>query len=551
MALIGVSDNKVKAAIADARNAAGGSAYTIDNPSVKLLHIVGSPGFNEPRQAYDLPTNPTLARKFKGNADGLTGPAKEILNAAIDVARSKNPRDLLAIAAWLRSEGNLRQTPLILLAVAASEPATCVFVRSYAPRIIKRADELAGAYGAYRYLFGKPIPAALLKGIKDAFKNFNEYQLVKYNKAQTPSLKDVLLQIPSRSPGNPVSRGVAEYLLNGKLVDKNGVDHSDTAPFISKHLKFLELAKESNGVFTTAVRHAAWEANIPWELQVSMFGSTKEVWEQASVSMGYMALLRNVRNLLEVDADVTEVCKTLCDPEEVKKSKQLPFRYLSAIRELKSASVPNANKKADVLNAISAALDIAASTQQVDGTTIIFVDVSGSMATKISSMSTVSMVEGACALAGIIAKSSKNAHVIAFADKAQLIDVRKNDSVETIIDKIRAANVGGGTYAVAAMELANSNNLQADRIIMLSDMQCYHGAAGNLQKSLENYKKHINRNVFVHSINMNGHDATSQFAEDARVNLVSGFSEKILGMLIAVEQGGSLAPSLDYIRSKF
>ncbi len=51
--------------------------------------------------------------------------------------------------------------------------------------------------------------------------------------------------------------------------------------------------------------------------------------------MGYMALLRNLRNFDEAgvsDAVAGRVAERLADPAQVAKSRQLPMRFLSAYR---------------------------------------------------------------------------------------------------------------------------------------------------------------------------------------------------------------------------
>jgi len=56
--------------------------------------------------------------------------------------------------------------------------------------------------------------------------------------------------------------------------------------------------------------------------------------------LGYMALLRNLRNILEADVSaeaMTQVCATLANRAAVARSKQLPFRFLAAFREVTAA----------------------------------------------------------------------------------------------------------------------------------------------------------------------------------------------------------------------
>lgn len=539
---------------ADRTNIAGGSAYSIKDPSQRLLSIVGAPGFNEPKGYYNIPENPGLARKFKGSLEGLDGQARLIVDAAIDVACSDNPRDLLAIAHWLRKEGHCRQTPLVLLAVAASIAETKPYIRGYAPSIICRADELMGAYAAYRYLFGKPIPSAYLKGIRDAFYNFDEYQLLKYNQpGKTPSMKDVLLQMPDRKPGRPVSRGMAEFIINGTLIDKNRVDHSDSAPLVAKRLDFLEAAKHAEG-FTDEIAGLAVEAKVTWELIVSLFGNKQKVWETVLPMMGYMAVLRNARNLALAGVKAASVAEILGNRTNVLRSKQYPFRFLAASREIALAEGLNPNARKIILDAISEALDHSiANVGEIPGDTLVLVDCSGSMNwAKISGRSTISIKEAAGCLAGILAKSCNSAFVYSWASTFQLLDVRSNDSVSNIISKILNANVGGATLAYKPLVDATEKGLHADRIVLLSDMQCYHPGANNFQTALTEYRKKVNRNVWLHSINLNAHDCSSQVAGgQENINLVSGFSDKILSTLMEAEKGSGEIPTLEYIRENF
>lgn len=565
---IGINKRVSPVATHDATNLAGGKAFTIEDAAKRLLHIVGNPGFNEPREYYKAPEtrDAKTARQYaiKGSLDSLTGPAKDIVDTALEVIMSENPRDVLAIAHWLRREGNCRQTPLILLACAAAMPNSRQYVREYAPRIIQRADELVGAFAAYRYLFGKPIPRALLNGIKDSWKNFDEYQLIKYNQpGQNPSMKDVLLQMPDRSAGNPVSRGVAEYLLNDTLVDKSGVDHSDTAPLIAANLRFLKRAKEV-GEFTPEIQQLAEDARATWEVVISLFGSNKQTWSSVLPRMGYMAVLRNMRNLIQHGVDAKTVAGLIADRNAVLKSKQFPFRFLAASNEIAKAGFSVKDTKI-LQDALAQALEFSVeNVGTIPGDTIVIVDVSGSMdGACISSKSEMTMKQVAACMAAIFIKSCENAYPYAFASDAKLLDIRKTDGVVSIMDKIMSAQVGSSTYAYKPVYDAIRRGIKADRIVLFSDMQCYSqatrwyssyqenlAAGQTVQSGLENYRKMLNRNVWLHSVNLNAHDTTSQVQSGQFVNLVSGFSDKMLGTLIEAE-GGHDIPTLDYIRSNY
>lgn len=103
-------------------------------------------------------------------------------------------------------------------------------------------------------------------------------------------------------------------------------------------------------------------------------GLDKEAWEALIPNLGYMALLRNLRNFDEagIDDDVAaRVCKRLTNPVEVKKSRQFPIRFLSAYK-----AVNNLRWAYALEQALNLSL---ANVPALGGRTLIMSDVSGSM----------------------------------------------------------------------------------------------------------------------------------------------------------------------------
>ena len=84
-----------------------------------------------------------------------------------------------------------------------------------------------------------------------------------------------------------------------------------------------------------------------------------------------------------------------------------------------------------------------------------------------------------------------------------------------------------------------------DRIIIFSDMQTYgeetrmyrpFGTSDNPQGWVANYKKTKNSKLWVHSIDLAGYGTTKVVGD--RVNLIAGWSEKVLDYISQVEEGG-------------
>ena len=158
-------------------NLAGGLAFEISDPSTRLVTMVASDFFDEPtyyggerndggeQRDSSLQTKPGDPHTPQSNTKFLSPRAQGLIRTAADVAGSEHPRDLLAIAHWARRVMNIRTTPCIMLAVAASRSGSKPFVRDYCPKVIARADELRQVFAAYIRLFGQPLPNSLKRGL--------------------------------------------------------------------------------------------------------------------------------------------------------------------------------------------------------------------------------------------------------------------------------------------------------------------------------------------------------------------------------------------------
>ena len=76
-----------------------------------------------------------------------------------------------------------------------------------------------------------------------------------------------------------------------------------------------------------------------------------------------------------------------------------------------------------------------------------------------------------------------------------------------------------------------------DRIIILSDNEVNGGYRGStpIQALANKYKREVNPNVWVHAIDLQGY-GTQQFI-GKNVNIISGWSEKVLNFIDIAESG--------------
>ena len=232
-----------------------------------------------------------------------------------DLVRRVDPVFVAQLAIYAREQMHLRSVPLLLLVELSMQHKGDSLVSRAVSRTIQRADEMAELLMCYQWRMhakhlGK-VSHQLLKGLAEAFNKFDEYQLAKYDRRQNKAvtMRDVLLL------AHPKPKDEAQALLFRKVL---------------------------NGTLETP---------YTWETQLSALGqrhftseeekkaAKREEWSKliASNRLGYMATLRNLRNLLCLGIDyesMEKVCRFLSDETAVRRSKQLPFRFLSAFLEL-------------------------------------------------------------------------------------------------------------------------------------------------------------------------------------------------------------------------
>jgi hypothetical protein len=518
-------------------NRAGGVAFTVNDPSLRMLTLLGSSFWNEP-QYYGTP-----AATSSETPAGLSAEAALVLETAREIARGDNPRDLLALAHWARVEMNIRTTPQVLLAVAAHEPKTKPFVRQYARKIVRRADEVRQVFAAYLALYasgvgankrGQKLPNSLKRGLADAIGQFSEAQLMKYDSDERPTFRDVLRMI-DRGANYGLSQPVYKYLVSGEVADPAAT------PVIAAR---KALAKKKH--FDDEARALIEASHANWEVVLSQFGGGSPViWEAILPQLGYMALLRNLRNMLAAKVSPGPLAARLSDPREVARSKQLPFRFYSAHEALRAAGLLSGDNKV-VGDALEAALGHAASAlPRLPGVTVIASDNSGSMVSPVSANSVVTRMAAANLLGAIAQRISDDGVVIVFGQTTAAVPVSVSDGLLVAMHKQAATNVGHATNTHCVLELMLSKKLRADRLIVFSDMQCYDSAGGakSFAGSVAKYRAEINPALVVHSVDLAGYGTASLSAADPRVNLVSGFSESILRTVLEFERGLETTPS--------
>lgn len=447
--------------------------------------------------------------------------------ALIKRVTSVDPKFPLQLAAYARNVLYLRTTPQVLLVESANIEACKPFIREYTPKIVKRADELSEVIAYQLNTYGKPIPNSLKKGLAAAFATFDEYQLNKYDSDKSEVKLGDVLRLIYRKAGYPVSAAMYNYLVHDQV-------DSDALPKIAA-LKQL-LAKTA---WDDEARILAHKSSATWETLTSKFGSSKEVWETAAITMGYMAKLRNLRNFAEKSVDLDPILEYIRDPNRVATSKQLPFRFYSAYKQ------EYGTKNQVIKRAISDAFEASITNVTLPGSSAILCDLSSSMDSKLSQHSTVSYSNVGAVLGAIAVKKARESVFIGFGDSARIADANPSDAMMTNIEKMKQSylRVGHSTNAWTAISLLIQNHLKVDRIILISDMQCYNSYGGNhhsLKSAWEEYLAKVNPKAYLYSLDVNAYGTKQVPSTDGRAVSLFGWSDKILDYIGLLENKASI-----------
>ena len=384
----------------------------------------------------------------------------------------------LRFLAWLRKDVFMRATPAVGLAVAARNENVrgTGLLTAVSGDVFSRLDDVTNCLAYYLSTYGKPIPNALKKSMAARIEKATEYELAKYSKK------------------------------------KNAVSMKDAINLTHAHSEAVDRFYRGEISQTT-------QGQETWEGILSKEGSTKEAWTKAVSVMGHMALLRNLRNLVNAGVDESLYLDKLV--AGVATGKQLPFRYFSAWKHVSSAAIKDALEKC---------VDISIKNlPQLGGRSLILVDNSGSArGTQVSSLSSVSVSVCGNLMGVLTGLVSDKADIGVFGDEVEYIPIHKGFK-ETALAMLAVVNstgsrVGGSTeHGIwLALDKAIREKIPYDRIFIYSDMQAGHGGLygtggypvwnlGRTERYIDvpflvnKYRQEVNPNCKLYSIQIGGY----------------------------------------------
>ncbi|MBO1418172.1 TROVE domain-containing protein [Streptomyces sp. FH025] len=385
------------------------------------------------------------------------------------------PRWTLGLLRWLRTEAHIRSAAVAGAAEfvhARAEAGLAGYSRQAVDAVLQRPDEPGELLAHWTTRYGRRLPQPLRRGIGDAVRRlYTGRALLKYD---TPSHRyrfgDVLeLTHPAPDPAKPWQGALFRYALDRRHRPGSAVPPAGE-PMLAAHHALRAVAVDDRYDLVTGPEGARLvaEAGMTWEVLAGWVHGPMgaAVWEAVIPSMGAMALVRNLRNfdLAGVSDEVAgEVARRIADPEEVRRSRQFPFRFLAAHRTAPSP------RWADALEA--ALGHSLARVPALPGRTLVLVDRSASMFDRPSARSGLNRADSAAIFGTALALRAERADLVEFGSDSQAVEP---DPEESVLRTLRRFHSLGGTRTGAAVERHYRGH---DRVIVVTDEEAHWSAA--------------------------------------------------------------------------
>jgi len=474
-------------------------------------------------ELYTAVATAALSDKFYENTNAGLNRIKALIekNDAVFVAK---------LAVYAREQMHLRSIPLVLAVELAKQHNGDGLVAALTERVVQRADEITELLSYYALSNERTdakqlnkLSKQLQKGLAAAFNRFDEYQFAKYNRDANITLKDALFVV------HPKAKDENQQALFDKIVNDN------------------------------------LQTPYTWETELSALGqqlydsaalkqqAVKVKWEELIFSnkLGYMALLRNLRNIIEANVStdaLNKACSYLTNAKAVANSKQLPFRFLAAYRELAGLTSGRVSTVLDALE--QAVLQSAANIEGFDDSNrvVIAADMSGSMQTPMSAKSTMYRYEVGLVLAMMLQSRCANVVTGIFGQTYKRIQLPHSNMLSNASQlSAMLGEVGHSTNGYLVIADLLQRRQVVDKVLLFTDMQLYDDAGSTSIAELWKQYKKMAPQAKIYLFDLAGYGNTPLNVLRDDVYLISGWSDKVFAVLNAVENGSGAIEMINEI----
>ncbi|MFJ9805297.1 TROVE domain-containing protein [Streptomyces wuyuanensis] len=442
----------------------------------------------------------------------------------------EDPEWTAGLIGWLRGDAGMRTASLVagaeyvkarLDAGATEGPANRQVVAS----VLRRADEPGELLGYWTSRYGRNVPKPVKRGVADAVRRlYHAKSLLKYDTAARGyRFGDVLnLVHASPDPDKPWQGELFRYALDRRHHPDSAVPPASDRT-LGAHRALMSLPVEERRAVVeapdAAVRLAAagmtWEGLAGW-LQGPMDATA---WEAVIPSMGTMALVRNLRNFDQAgvsDEVAARVAAKISDAEAVAASRQFPFRYLAAFRR-----APSLRWSYPLETALGHSL---ANVPALPGRTLILVDRSGSMWSRLSDRSELNRADAAAIFGTALAVRAADADLVEFGTTSRPVRYGRGESVLKVLG--RFGDLGG----TDTTEAVRKHYRKHDRVLIVTDEQAMYSRHGDPAAQVPDH-------IPVYTWNLAGYRAGHDPSGTGNRHTFGGLTDAAFRMVPLLEAG--------------
>ena len=395
------------------------------------------------------------------------------------ISKVGDPRFVAKAALYARNTYGMRSVSHLVAGELAKSVKGERWTKNFYAQIVRRPDDVMETLGYYLAVYGRPVPNSLKKGLGAALSRFDEYQVAKYRREH-----GAFKMVDAVNLVHPRATSALSKLVDGEL-----------APAQTWEAKLTQAGDAASTEKVVTAKAEAWGELL------------------RERKLGYLALLRNVRNILTQAPDrIDELCEQLIDANAVRRSLVFPFQFLAAVDVLKQGNLAGADRVMDALNtAVDHSL---ANVPKFEGKTLVALDSSGSMVGRPQAIGSL--------FAATLVKAT-GADLMLFSDDARYVSLNRRDTTLTAAQSIPF--ISGGTNFNAIFQRANR---AYDRIVILSDMQGWIGGGAPVQPFAD-YQKRYGVASRIYSFDLKGY-GTLQVPQE-RVYCLAGWNDRVFEMM--------------------
>lgn len=502
-------------------------------------------------QVVQVLSTSTLGDTFYVTGEKLRTETLEVLTKA----RRECPAFLARALVWARNHGMMRKVPILgLVVLSAGGSATKRLFQQVFPLVILTPDDLRefirecvlGKIPGRKGLGGMTVPSvrAWLAGI-------SEYHALKYGSSVS---KGVTLRDAIRmSHPKPQSAEIAEtfaWLVRGK----SGLgENQDTLPQIRAFEQLKQATTEEEQV--RLVR----DGKLPFEVVTPVLKPSTAVWSELLMHAPYMNLLRNLvtftrHGVFKEETHVQHAVSRLTDPQAVRRSKVLPFRFFNAWKMYSEVE----GFEPRIADAIRKACEISFENISSFGerTVCVAPDVSGSMSSAISNQGTTRYIDVAGIFAGALMKRIEGRGVVLPFEGHVVTSAGLSFRDDVLVTSEKLARIQGGSTAVGApIQYLLDRKISVDVFIGITDNVdwCYgdgwSDASGSFLELWRRYRKEVNPNAKAFLVTIAPYRDAVAPAGEKGVHFIYGWSDQVLQYIsLSLEDGTSQTQVIEQMK---